>query len=199
MKKGKSESVWPEARIRSDKRRNGSSGEATKQIESLPEERKWRKARFLLQEEMLFAPSDHWVWITLGLTYYEEKEYDKALACSKQAVELEPSCPLGLWHYAGCLYMRGEESSALAIWSLLLARDPEEIANEPCGEGIEWAMQLINDVHYRVARYYQRKEEPEMARTSFEKYLHNRAHGVTSIYDSRRVQAYLAELLCQTS
>jgi hypothetical protein len=59
---------------------------------------------------------------------------------------------------------------------------------------MDWAMQLVNDVHCRIGRYYQWKGEPELARASFLKYLHNRDHGVSSIYDREAVKKYLADL-----
>ncbi len=166
----------------------------TTAIETLIDQKKWGKARALLQEELVSAPADHWLWMTLGLTYYEQKRYDKALECSKRAVEYQPDCPLALWHYAGSLFMSGRENAALAIWTILLDMDLEEIAEGECGEGMDWAMQLINDVHYRMGRYYQWKEQPELARASFEKYLNNRQHGVGSIYDQKPIEEYLARL-----
>jgi tetratricopeptide (TPR) repeat protein len=164
------------------------------EIEQLVAAKKWTRARALIQEELVSAPSDHWLWMTLSLTYYEQKQYEKALQSSKRAVELEPSCPLALWHYAGSLYMSGRESSALAIWTILLDMNLEEVAYGECGEGMDWALQLVNDVHYRIGRYFQWKGEEEQARASFEKYLHNRSHGVGSIYDEKQVEKYLAQV-----
>jgi tetratricopeptide (TPR) repeat protein len=164
------------------------------EIEKLVERKRWAKARALIQEELISAPTDHWLWLTLSLTYYEQKKYEKALQCNKLAVEFEPTCPLAQWHYAGSLFMSGREDAALVIWTVLLDTDLEEVAYGQCGEGMDWAMQLINDVHYRMGRYYQWKKDPGQARISFEKYLHNRAHGVGSIYDRKQVEEYLAAL-----
>jgi tetratricopeptide (TPR) repeat protein len=163
-------------------------------IETLIAAKKWTKARALILEELVSSPTDHWLWLTLSLTYYEQKHYAKALQSSKRAVELEPDCPLALWHYAGSLYMSGRESAALAIWTALLDMDLEEVAYGTCGEGMDWALQLINDVHFRMGRYYMRKGRTEQARESFEKYLHNRAHGVGSIYDKETAERELAML-----
>jgi tetratricopeptide (TPR) repeat protein len=187
-------SSWGKAKTRNGSNRTGSSGETTAKIERLLARDRWRQARSLLQEELVFAPTDHWVWMMLSLTYYEEKHYEKALACSQHALELKPSCPLALWHYAGPLYMTGQEQAAAAVWMLLLNMDLEEVAFGDCGEGMEWALQLVNDAQYRLARYYQWEGDHERARASFQKYLHNRAHGVTSIYDEAQVKQYLAGL-----
>jgi tetratricopeptide (TPR) repeat protein len=163
-------------------------------IEKLLEQKRWGKARALIQEELVSAPTDHWLWTTLGLTYYEEKQYEKALECSKRAVELQPDCPLVLWDYAGTLEMCAREEAALAIWTVLLDMDLEEVAYGECGEGMDWALQLINDVHYRMGRYFSRKGKDEQARTAFRKYLHNRKHGVGSIYSTKDVEKYIFAL-----
>lgn len=154
-----------------------------KKIEELIAAKQWKEARAAIQDELLSYPTDHWLWTTLGLTYYEQHQYVKALVCSRRAVELAPNCPLALWDFAGCLYMNDQESAAFAIWTLLLSMDVEEVANAEGGEGMDWAMQLLNDVHYRVGKYYMRRGQLEQAKASFAKYLHNRSHGVGSIYD----------------
>jgi tetratricopeptide (TPR) repeat protein len=163
-------------------------------IQTLVQAKKWTKARALIQDELLSSPTDHWLWTTLGLTYYEQRQYEKALKCSKRAIELAPNCALVLWDYAGCLYMNRQESAALAIWTLLLGMDMEEVAYGECSEGMDWALQLINDVHYRIGRCFQHQGKKELARISFEKYLPNRQHGVSSIYDADTVKKYLDKL-----
>jgi len=170
----------------------GPNGDTVTKIEKLLAAKKWKQARALIQEELVSEPGDHWLWMHLGLTYYEEKNYDKAVECSKRAVELKPGCALALWHFAGSLDMAGKEQSALAIWTILLDMDLEKVANGECGEGMDWALQLVNDVHCRMGRYFQRKGREELAQVSFEKYLHNREHGVGSIYDAAPIRKQLA-------
>ena len=133
------------------------------ELEKLIKRESWTKARALIQEQLISAPTDHWLWMNLSLTYYEQKKYEKAVQCAKLAVEFQPSCPLALWHYAGSLFMSGREDAALAIWTLLLNMDLEEVAYGECAEGMDWAMQLINDVHYRMGKYYLWKKNPEQA------------------------------------
>jgi tetratricopeptide (TPR) repeat protein len=164
------------------------------EIEQLVNRKQWGKVRTQVQEDLISAPTDHWLWMTLGLSYYEQKHYEKALECSKRAVELQPDCPLALWHYAGALFMSGREDAAIAIWTILLDMDVEKVAYGECGEGMDWALQLLNDVHFRMGRFFQWKENHDRARASFEKYLHNRRHGVTSLYDTKVAQDYLDSL-----
>ena len=163
-------------------------------VEKLVKAKKWSKARALIKEELLTDPADHWLWTTLGLTYYQQRQYEKALECSKRAVALAPDCALVLWDYAGCLEMAGRDHEALTIWTLIRQMDLEDIAYGECCEGMDWAMQIDNDVNYRMGRYFQRHGDREKARESFKKYLHNRAHGVGSIYTVKEVEGFLAKL-----
>jgi tetratricopeptide (TPR) repeat protein len=190
----KGERAWPKARTKNAKKRAGSKGKPAKVIERLLAEEKWQEAQALLHRELIHAPADHWWWMMLSETYYEQFEYETALECAKRAVELAPQCTLALWHYAGCLSMTGEERAALAIWQLMLNRDLDEVANGECSEGVKWAMELLNDVHYRMGHIHQFLGEDAQARVSFEKYLHNRRHGVGSLYDAEEVKNRLAQL-----
>jgi len=163
------------------------------EIEALIEQKKWKQAEARLYRELSLAPTDHWVWYTLSLTHYEQREYELAVNCSRRAVELKANCPLALWHYAGSLYMNAQESEALAIWTILLSLDLDEVAHGECSEGMDQALRLMNDVHYRMGRCYEHLGRHDLASESFEKYLHNRAHGVASTYDEGPVRAYLSK------
>jgi tetratricopeptide (TPR) repeat protein len=163
-------------------------------IERALAEKGWKEARVLIQDELLFQPMDHWLWMHLGLTYHEQREYEKAVECSKRAVQLAPNCPLALWHYAGSLEMAGEGAFALPIWIMLLSMDVKEVAHGDHGEGMDWALQLLNDVHYRMGRYYERIGNNELATESFRKYLHNRGHGVGSVYDLSKAEESLSRV-----
>jgi tetratricopeptide (TPR) repeat protein len=198
-RKASVEGAWRKGKTRNDKRRNGSEDSRTAAIESRLQQQDWSGARALIQEELVFQPTDHWLWMSLGLTYYEQQQYEKALKCNEYAVQLQPDCSLALWHYAGALYMTSSESSALAIWTMLLNRDLEEIAYGEHGEGMDWALQLVNDVHYRIGRYYQRHGQDELARQAFQKHLHNRDHGVGSIYDRGQVESLLQALVASAA
>jgi tetratricopeptide (TPR) repeat protein len=164
------------------------------EIESLIDKRKWKQAQQRLYHELAQSPTDHWVWFNLSLAHYEQGQYETALKCAQRAVELRSQCPLALWHYAGSLYMTGHEQQALAIWTILLTLDVEEVAYGECGEGMDAALRLINDVHYRIGRCYQHQGKQDLAIQSFEKYLHNRAHGVESTYDDAPIKALLEKL-----
>lgn len=173
---------WAGAKTKNDKSRNGSNGEAFRHIERLLQLEQWSKARAAIQECLVFHPTDHWLWMHLGLTYYEQKKYEQATKCCEHAFKLASECQLAKWHYAGCLSMVGREQEALAMWQDLLDADLEEIAHGDHGEGMDWAMQLINDVHFRMGRCRQSLKQWGPARQSLRKYVHNRRHGVGSLY-----------------
>jgi tetratricopeptide (TPR) repeat protein len=186
--------AWPRAKTNNAKKNAGSSDKQAGTIQRLLAAEKWQDVQLLVHRELIHAPTDHYWWMMLSETYCEQFEYDTALECAKRAVELAPQCPLALWHYAGCLSMTGQERAALSVWALLLNRDLDEVAHGECGEGMKWAMQLLNDVHYRMGVIHYFLGEDAQARVSFEKYLHNRRHGVGSIYDAKEVKKQLAEL-----
>src|SRR5713226_1420458 len=96
-KKARGVNSWAKAKIRKGKPPTGTGGSRTSAIERCLAEKNWKGARCLIQDELLFQPMDHWLWMTLGLTYHEEQEYEKAVQCSKRAVQLAPGCPLALW------------------------------------------------------------------------------------------------------
>jgi tetratricopeptide (TPR) repeat protein len=193
-KRVKDANSWAKAKKRRGKVPTGTKGKTMTAIERSLAEKNWKEARALIQDELLFQPMDHWLWMHLGLTYHEEHEYEKAVQCSKRAVQLAPNCPLALWHYAGSLDMAGQGASALPIWIMLLSMDIEDVASHDHGEGMDWALQLLNDVHYRMGRYYERIGKKELATESFRKYLHNRGHGVGSIYDLSAAEDSLSKV-----
>ncbi len=163
-------------------------------IERLIKKKQWSRARAALQEALALDPDDHWLWMHLGLTYYEQKKYEPALKCCEHAIRLAPDCALAKWHFAGALAMTGHERQALEIWSSMLQDDVEEIAFGDHGEGMDWALQLLNDVHFRMGRCWQHLGLDDLARQSFQKYLHNRRHRVKSIYDVNVAERCLREI-----
>lgn len=185
---------WPRAKTRNGKSRNGSNGEAVREIERFLEHKQWSKARAAIQECLVFHPTDHWLWMHLGLTYFEQKKYEQALKCCEHALRLASECPLAKWHYAGCLSMVGRDQEALTMWQTLLDADVEEIAHGQHGEGMDWALQLVNDVHFRMGSCRQALKEWDAAQESLQKYVHNRQHGVGSLYELKTALRRLEQI-----
>jgi tetratricopeptide (TPR) repeat protein len=63
-------------------------------IERLIEAEDWPAARRAIRAELRSDPKNHWLLTRLELTYYEEKDYQQALACERRALAEAPKCPL---------------------------------------------------------------------------------------------------------
>jgi tetratricopeptide (TPR) repeat protein len=148
MKRANGAAKWGKEKTRNGKSPIGSNGDSVAAVEKLLEKKDWSAAQSTIHEALVFHPSDHWLWMHLGLCYYEQRQYEKGLKCAEHAVQLAPDCPLALWHYAGSLAMAGRASAALTIWTALLNIDLDTVAYGEHGEGMDWALQLVNDVHF---------------------------------------------------
>ncbi len=151
-------------------------------IEKAIDAEDWAKARKLIKAELTKEPDDRWLITRLSLTYYEQKQYGRALTYSRKAYAIAPNCPLVLWDYAGDLEMLGRVSQAMIIYQKIIRRGVQRIAYGECGEGLRWARGLICDCHYRLAHCFLRKKNRSSARKHFKKHLAMRGTGSRSIY-----------------
>ena len=189
----KGEKKWVRVKTKNGTAPIGSRGDAMTKIEKLIAARQWRAGSALIQDELLSNPTDHWLWTTLGLTYYEAREYAKA-QLQQKSCRIGAELPLGLMGL--CRLFIYEQPGALSVCNLdsSLEHGSGGVAYGEDGEGMDWAMQLLNDVHYRIGKYYVREGNNQQAIESFTKYLQNRSHGVGSIYDKAEVEFRLAKL-----
>lgn len=123
-----------------------------KRIAKLFEQEEWGEARELLLRELANDPSDHWLLTRLGTTYYEERQYAKALELAEQAHAIAPECPLVLWDLAGACLALGDGERARAIYQGILDRGFDDLAFGECGEGEEWARGLLADCADRLEK-----------------------------------------------
>ncbi|MFL5305094.1 MAG: tetratricopeptide repeat protein, partial [Polyangia bacterium] len=154
----------------------------TMDIESLVRAEKWGAARVLIRTRLKREPNNHWLLTRLGLTYYEQRKYQEALALHEEAVLLAPSCPLALWDYAGGLQMLGRHRDALDVYRKLVRRGPNRIAFGPCGEGLAWANGLVADCYYRMMDSLDALGDKNEAFAMLVKHLDMRGPGCRSIY-----------------
>ena len=147
------------------------------------------QARALLEPRLKDESNNHWLLTRLGTTYYEERDYRKALRLSRRAYKLRPHCPLVLWDLASTLEMLGQDRKVLEIYKILFALGPKRLAEEECGEGINWASALLTDCLYSAAGCLHRLGEPEEALACIQQHLEMRALGVKSIYSLREGRA----------
>lgn len=171
----------------------------SKEIEKLIETEDWKAARKLIRAALRKEPDSHWLLSRLGLTYYEEHNYKKALFYAAQAMELAPNCPLVLWDYAGTLDRLGRNKEAIAIYKKLVKRGVEKIAYGKCGEGLAWARGLIADCLYRIAKCYEDLSHHKKALDFYERHIEHRGPGSRSIYPISDVMKRVKELRLQTN
>ena len=156
-------------------------------IESLIAADDWKGARKVITADLRKEPDSHWLLTRLALTYYEEFQYETALALEEKALALAPKCPLVLWDYAGSLEMLGREREALKVYQRLIKRGAESIATGECGEGLARARGLVADCWYRMAGCYASLGNRPKELESFEVHLDLRGPGCHSIYPLREV------------
>lgn len=167
---------------------------AARQIEEAIERDNWQKARLLIRQWLRREPNDHWLLTRLGLTYYEQKQYRRALRYELKALQIEPYCPLVVWDYAGTLDMLGRKKEALSVYRWLPSWGEEKLAFGPCGEGIQAARSLIADCFYRIAVILEEQGQRKRAIAAFQEHLSRRTRGTRSIYPLSKVRRRYAKL-----
>jgi tetratricopeptide (TPR) repeat protein len=147
----------------------------------------WEKARKVLLQRLKDEPDDHWLITRIGTTYYEERDYEKALEYHETAMRLAPRCPLVLWDYAGTISMLGREKEAIGIWKRLIRRGVREIAYGRCGEGIRRARELTNDCRYTIGAAYASLGRSDLAKRYLRAHIAHRGPNCGSVYDLRQL------------
>jgi tetratricopeptide (TPR) repeat protein len=162
-------------------------------IEERIAEEDWPGARKLIRAELKRTPNSHWLLTRLGLTYYEQRQYARALQIEERALRISPGCPLVLWDYAGSLQMLKRHAEAVVIYSRLIRQGARSIAYGECGEGLAWARGLVVDCHYRRGESYRALGRKRAALADLVKHLDGRGPGCRSIYPLREVRAALSQ------
>ena len=160
----------------------------SREIETAIERSDWKEARRLIRAVLRIRPDSHWHLTRLSMTYYEDRDYDRALATGLQAYELAPNCPLVLWDLAGAFDMLDRHLEAVRLYRRLINCGVEVVAVGDCGEGRAWARGLIADCWYRTARCESKRGQRVRAAQSYEQHLKMRGPGCRSIYDIAAVR-----------
>jgi len=148
----------------------------------------WDKAKKIIESELIKTPDNHWLLIQLSEVYYEKHNYKKALELSTQAMALAPNCPLVNNDYALHLYMHELDDKAIEIWTNLLTKNINEIAEGECGEGIRNTKSMINDIRARIGKSYIEKKDFEKALFFFNEHLKNRQRGIYSNFTKKEIE-----------
>jgi tetratricopeptide (TPR) repeat protein len=157
-------------------------------IEALIEAEDWNQARRVIKSKLRAKSSDHWLLSRLALTYYEQREYSRALEYELEALKEVPACPLALWGYAGSLEMLGQEEDAAKVYRRLIQRGANRMAFGDCGEGLAWARGLVADCYYRLAYCYDSLHKRAEALRCLRKHISLRGPGCRSIYALTKVR-----------
>jgi tetratricopeptide (TPR) repeat protein len=164
-------------------------------VNRLFQEDKYSEARDFILKKIEEYPDDHFWLSRLSTTYYEEKDYNKALQIVEQALKLSPHCPLVLWDYAGALDMLERNDEAIRIYKRLIRRGINRLAYGECGEGIVNAREYVNDSRYRIGLIYANKGKFNLAQKYLREYINYRNQGFSSIYDLREVKKDLKQII----
>lgn len=162
-------------------------------IERLIAREKWPEARLLIRGLLKERPDDHFMLSRLALTYYEQRDYRRAMELDLRAVALAPHCPMALWGLAGAHHMLGDLNAADRIYRRLIRRGALRIARGPCGEGIRDARRLIADCWFRLGEVRELDGNVAGARAAYRKHLTAR-NPCGSIYSAADVRRRLKAL-----
>jgi len=140
------------------------------QIDGLIANEQWVKARALIEKELKHEPDSHWLLTQLGETYYEQRQYQKALGLLLKSLEIVADCPLTLWHLAGTLDALGYHTGALRIftWLLECKKTPSD---DPCWESTAWTDALKTDCVYGIGICLQHLARKDKAEACFRRYV----------------------------
>lgn len=155
-------------------------------INALFQRSEWKKARQLLEKEQEKDPSAHWVLTQLGVTFYEERRYKKALQFFEASKQIVPDCPLTIWNFAGTLDSLGRHTEALRHFASLL-QSQKTAKEDPCWESRAWTEALKTDCLYRMGICFENLGEKKQAEQCFRNYLDLLLSGGTGNYSLEEV------------
>lgn len=168
--------------------------EFSEHLDQLFDAERWADARALIVGALRVHRGDHWLLSRLSTTYYEERNYAKALEVAKRAYAAAPNCPLVLWDLAGAMDATGHTRDAIRMYRRLIGRGERAIAHDECGEGERWARALVTDCWYRLGLCYRDTGDVARAIECLEKFLNRLLNGSESIYTDADALRHLKQL-----
>jgi len=166
----------------------------SQQINKLFASENYEKAIELLTDNLKTYSADHWLLAQLSICYYELKNYAKALEISNQAIKLAPDCPLTLDYHATILFANKNIEDAKNIWLKLLNTNTNNLANDSCGEGLQFALSLQNDIRFMLGDLYSELNDKTNALNYYKLHLQNRKSGQFSNYTKKDVLLEIKKL-----
>ena len=162
-------------------------------IDQLIQDERWQEARALIEKALKKEPDSHWLLTQLGETFYEQRQYKKALKVLLKSRDIVPDCPLTLWHLAGTLDALGFHAEALQFftWLLKSQRTPQD---DPCWESLEWTDALKTDCVFRMGVCFEHLKRNNLAEYCFRKYIGILSLGMDGSYSIEEARTRLREL-----
>jgi tetratricopeptide (TPR) repeat protein len=156
----------------------------------------WKKARTLLEKELARTPDSHWLLDRISVTYYEQKQYEKALAWIERAFSIKSDCPLVLWDYAGTLFALEMNDEALGLYTRIINSYPDGLLRDECGEDPNWVSSLVMDCFFRIAMCMKKLNRPHDASWFLENFIRMRIKHpkLESLYSVEAAEKQLSSL-----
>ena len=151
------------------------------QIDRLLAEGQWAAAGALLEKQREADPENHWVLTQLGVTLYEQRQYDDALKLFQASLKVVPDCPLTLWNLAGTFDAIGNTANAMTVYTWLL-QSKKSSRKDPCWESEDWADALKADCVFRLGVCFQHRGKKKEAEHCYRQYLDLLSLGVMGTY-----------------
>jgi tetratricopeptide (TPR) repeat protein len=155
-------------------------------VETLFASEEWVKARAVVRRELKKLPAGdfirHWWLARLSTTYYECRDYARALDVIREAVALAPACPLARWDLAGALEMLGRAGEAADVYRRLIGEGASRLGRGECGEGLAWANALVTDCYFRLAKCELALGDARAARRAVDHFFRRVRQGHGGIY-----------------
>jgi tetratricopeptide (TPR) repeat protein len=165
----------------------------TTRIDKLFKRGSWKDARRLLLRKLEDDPESHWLLTQLGVTFYEQRKYEKALKLFLASRKIVGDCPLTLWNLAGTLGALGKHAAAIRIYTGLL-ESKVTADDDPCWESKEWSDALKADCVYSLGVCFQRLGKKRKAEQCFRQYLDLLLTGIEGIYSVEDTARHIREL-----
>lgn len=162
-------------------------------IDTLLQSGEWMKARHLLERERRNDPENHWVLTQLGVTYYEQGQYQDALELFLESRSIVPDCPLTLWNLAGSLDSLGHHAGAVRLYTWLL-QSSKSLQDDPCWESKQWTDALKTDCVFRMGVCLQHMKKKKKAEHCYRQYLRLLSIGIEASYTIEDVKRQMQEL-----
>ena len=166
---------------------------SSRAIEDLIQHGEWQAARRMIERAIALEKNNHWLLTQLGVTYYEQRQYDKAHDCFLRSLALVPECPLTLWNIAGVRAALGKPKDALRIYAWLLNSNMSA-QDDPCWESKEWTDSLKADCVYRAGVCFQQVKRWKLAELCLRQYINVLLAGIDGTYSVEDAAKRIREL-----